>query len=506
MKWSPRFLAVPVFCLSILLAAASGFPAAPKPTSGSASRTDTPAAQDTAPFGAFDTPMEGSTRAGVIPVTGWALDDNDGITVSIYQVDGDQQIFLDQARFVEGARPDVALAFPGYYGGGWTVMLNSYRLANGGNGSCTLLAQVTDVVGQIGGLETKTFVCDNAGSVKPFGNIDAPDLGGVAMGTQFMVQGWVLTPRPNQIPADGSTINVFVDGVVMGHPTYNVYRADIATLFPGFANSNGASAFFLLDTTPYADGLHTIQWTATDNAGNSDGIGSRYFLIQNGPEIEVQGRGLRIANSDTIPSAVDGTDFNDVPLEGAAASQEFIILNTGGSDLFLTGVAVEGEGFSVTHLTTTVVHSNQSTSFLVYFQPITQGPRGGLVRIFSNDANEGTTLFAVQGNGVPGTKVEDRPVGQAPLSCSLSQNHPNPFNSRTLIQYDPGRSCRVTLAVIDPSGRRVRTLVDAFEQKGEKTAVWDGSDGHGVRTASGLYFCRMLAGSQVKTVKMILLD
>jgi hypothetical protein len=297
-----------------------------------------------------------------------------------------------------------------------------------------------------------------------------------------------------------------VDGVVLGHPTYNVYRADIAALFPGFANSNGASAFFLLDTTPYADGLHTIQWTATDNAGNSDGIGSRYFLIQNGPEIEVQGRALRIANGDTIPSAVDGTDFGDVPPEGGAASREFVILNTGGSDLFLTGVAVEGEGFSVTHLTTTVVPSNQSTSFQVFFQPIMQGPKRGLVRIFSNDANEGTTLFAVQGNGVPGTSVEDRPAGQAPLSCSLRQNHPNPFNSRTLIQYDPGGSCRVTLAVIDPSGCTVRTLIDAFEQKGEKTAVWDGSDEHGVRTASGLYFCRMRAGSQVKTVKMILLD
>jgi hypothetical protein len=36
-----------------------------------------------------------------------------------------------------------------------------------------------------------------------------------------------------------------------------------------------------LDTTPYADGVHTIQWTALDSAGNTDGIGSRYFTIQN---------------------------------------------------------------------------------------------------------------------------------------------------------------------------------------------------------------------------------
>ncbi|MDQ1352258.1 MAG: hypothetical protein QG657_2564, partial [Acidobacteriota bacterium] len=39
--------------------------------------------------------------------------------------------------------------------------------------------------------------------------------------------------------------------------------------------------YFNLDTTEYANGIHVIFWTATDNAGNADGIGSRYFTIQN---------------------------------------------------------------------------------------------------------------------------------------------------------------------------------------------------------------------------------
>jgi hypothetical protein len=86
---------------------------------------------------------------------------------------------------------------------------------------------------------------------------------------------------PNSIPIDGSTINVWVDGLLLGHPVYNNYRADIATLFPGYANSNGAVGVFSLDTTGYANGVHTIEWSATDTAGNTDGIGSRYFTIQN---------------------------------------------------------------------------------------------------------------------------------------------------------------------------------------------------------------------------------
>jgi hypothetical protein len=35
------------------------------------------------PFGALDTPIEGSTVSGVIPVTGWALDDVGGMRVTV---------------------------------------------------------------------------------------------------------------------------------------------------------------------------------------------------------------------------------------------------------------------------------------------------------------------------------------------------------------------------------------------------------------------------------------
>jgi hypothetical protein len=72
-----------------------------------------------------------------------------------------------------------------------------------------------------------------------------------------------------------------VDAVKRGNVNYNIYREDIAGYFPGYANSDGAAGYFYLDTTAYADGVHTISWAAQDNAGNIDGIGSRYFSIQN---------------------------------------------------------------------------------------------------------------------------------------------------------------------------------------------------------------------------------
>jgi len=53
------------------------------------------------------------------------------------------------------------------------------------------------------------------------------------------------------------------------------------TLFPGYLNSDGAVGYYMLDTTAYANGMHNITWSVTDNEGEVDGIGSRYFEILN---------------------------------------------------------------------------------------------------------------------------------------------------------------------------------------------------------------------------------
>jgi hypothetical protein len=236
------------------------------------------------PFGSFDTPLDGSTVMSSVPVTGWALDDVGVESVKIYMQENGRLAYIGDAVFVEGARPDIELQYPDYPNSnraGWGYTLLTYFLPNGGNGTYTLHAIATDVEGNEVTLGTKTFTCDNANAVKPFGNIDTPTQGGEASGSSYRVQGWALTPQPNKIPEDGSTMNVFVDGVNLGHPTYNIYREDIAALFPGYANSNGAGWYLDFDTTSYANGVHTIYLTATDDAGNTDGIGSRFFTIQN---------------------------------------------------------------------------------------------------------------------------------------------------------------------------------------------------------------------------------
>jgi hypothetical protein len=228
-----------------------------------------------------------------IPVTGWVLDDIGVESVKIYRGETGNLVYIGDASFVEGSRPDVEGAFPDYpmsYKAGWGYMLLTYFLPNGGNGTFKLHAVATDSEGKSVTLGVKNITCDNVHAVKPFGAIDTPTQGGTASGTSFVNWGWALTPRPNSIKTDGSTIGIYIDGVYIGRPAYNVYRGDIAGLFPGYANTNGAIGYYSIDTTAITNGIHTIAWIVSDTGGNSDGIGSRYFTVQNSGNSGVRGQ------------------------------------------------------------------------------------------------------------------------------------------------------------------------------------------------------------------------
>jgi len=243
------------------------------------------------PFGFCDTPTDGSSVNGSVPVTGWALDDIEVTGVKIYRdpVEGEPTqpnglVFIGDAIFVEGARPDVEQIYPGFplnERAGWGYVMLTNFLPNGGNGTFRIHAIATDKEGNTTLLGSKTITCNNANATLPFGAIDVPSQGGTASGSSFINYAWVLATGRKCIPADGSTITAWVDGLPVGHPSYGYYRVDIATLFPGYCNANGAIGYIPIDTTKYLNGVHTIVWSATDSGGVNNGFGSRYFTIQN---------------------------------------------------------------------------------------------------------------------------------------------------------------------------------------------------------------------------------
>lgn len=92
-----------------------------------------------------------------------------------------------------------------------------------------------------------------------------------------------------------------------------------------------------------------------------------------------------------------------------------------------------------------------------------------------------------------------------PVAFKLSQNYPNPFNPMTEIMFDLPVGCHVRLDIYDVLGKRVATLVDRYHEPGRTTVSWDGMNESGEPVSSGIYFCRLAAGSFVQIKKMSLL-
>jgi hypothetical protein len=81
---------------------------------------------------------------------------------------------------------------------------------------------------------------------------------------------------------------------------------------------------------------------------------------------------------------------------------------------------------------------------------------------------------------------------------------PNPFVKSTTLRFDLPRTESVALAVYDPSGRRVATILDGLLPAGSHAFVWDGRDDTGRPAASGAYIARLAAGREISRSHLVL--
>jgi hypothetical protein len=103
----------------------------------------------------------------------------------------------------------------------------------------------------------------------------------------------------------------------------------------------------------------------------------------------------------------------------------------------------------------------------------------------------------VLGGGTTG--VRDG-TASLPASSHLEQNFPNPFNPTTNIRWTIVDRRLTIVRVFDVLGREVATLLNEVKQPGTHTVRFDGT-----HLASGVYICRVTAGSFVASRKMLLM-
>ena len=98
--------------------------------------------------------------------------------------------------------------------------------------------------------------------------------------------------------------------------------------------------------------------------------------------------------------------------------------------------------------------------------------------------------------------VQQQP--NSPSEFVVMQNYPNPFNPSTTLTFSTPRDQQVSVRIVDMLGREVATLANGEYTAGVHRLAWNGMDANGRQAAAGLYFARVVAGEQHKTVKMLL--
>jgi hypothetical protein len=130
------------------------------------------------------------------------------------------------------------------------------------------------------------------------------------------------------------------------------------------------------------------------------------------------------------------------------------------------------------------------------------------------DYDGGSVYYKVSATDVAGNEsdpaspeiVTSVPIRAVPSAFALHQNFPNPFNPSTTIRYDVAHGGgKVKLQIFDVSGRLVTTLVDKYENEGQRKVTWHGCDNAGMRVATGTYYSRLTAPGITQTKKMVML-
>ncbi|NQU34858.1 MAG: T9SS type A sorting domain-containing protein [Bacteroidetes bacterium] len=114
--------------------------------------------------------------------------------------------------------------------------------------------------------------------------------------------------------------------------------------------------------------------------------------------------------------------------------------------------------------------------------------------IDSYDPEEGLSKIK---QGYDGTLSVNDLAG--PNSIFKLKNYPNPFDKETVVQFNIPTRSHVRISVYNMVGVHVATLVDDVQAAGTHSVKWNATD-----LESGIYFCRVEAGSSSQTSKMLI--
>jgi len=214
----------------------------------------------------IDAPAPKAAVSGIVLISGWAVDNASvvGTAISSVQVKVDGTVVGTATYGL--SRPDVCVAYPGRPGCpnvGYSFSLNTSTLSAGSH-TITVTATDSDTTPDAG----SSSVTVNVQAAPPTVFIDTPTQGSTISDT-VSITGWAV----DNAAAVGTTISsvqVKVDGTVVGNATYGLSRPDVCAVYPGRPGCPNVGYSFSLNTSTLSVGTHTITVMATDSDATPD--------------------------------------------------------------------------------------------------------------------------------------------------------------------------------------------------------------------------------------------
>jgi len=233
-------------------------------------------------------------------------------------------------------------------------------------------------------------------------------------------------------------------------------------------------------------GNFTVAWR--DNRNNLFDIFCKRF----------SSNGTVIGNSFQVNNE-SGTGYRCTPCISTNTNGNFTIawteLDDGNRDVYAQQYLSDGNPYGNNYRISITDEMEQSAPAVVL----------GNSRIFSawQDNSDGQTGYDIWANVVDwdfwvGIKEDLHPEA-ASMTC-LYQNYPNPFNTFTKISFTLNEPGFVTLNICDLQGRKVKSLVDEFQNANTWSVIVNGNE-----LTSGIYFYKLKVGNEYNDVKKMIL-
>jgi hypothetical protein len=101
------------------------------------------------------------------------------------------------------------------------------------------------------------------------------------------------------------------------------------------------------------------------------------------------------------------------------------------------------------------------------------------------------------------TSVKEVPNSDVTEHFGLIQNYPNPFSEFTDIAYELKNRDRISLEILDISGKVIMTLFNGIQTQGKHQIRWDATNNNGEKVCSGIYYCILRSNHFIESNKII---